>query len=162
MNNRFGFFLFFAAAFLGSFVFFFSVLSGANMSNSPSCEELYSHMDDEEWVFKVTSWADRTIFHRRFLDEHYKVGSLSGPGLRTATLDPVRASIDVPKWLSGYEIRVVGERDDPVTLIFIGVGRYRGVLVGSDSLGAYLNNKRIDLNKIKHKGRVGVVCYKEK
>jgi hypothetical protein len=132
------------------------------MTSQPSCEQLYRKIDDDNFVLKITKWADQEILHRKFANENYIIGKFSGPGLRTSTLDAERAGIDVPTWLGKHEIRVIDGRDNTVRVIFIGVGRYRGFLIGEHDISNYSDNKRINLSKIKSKGRVGVVCYEEK
>lgn len=136
-------------------------LSMAKKRDRSSCDWLYRYVDDDEWRMKITKWADEEVLLRRFSPNHFMIGRLSGPGLRTDTLDPIKAGIDVPEWLDGYEIRLIGGHTESATLIYLGAGRYRGLLIGKEDMDTYSRNKQFDFGKVKHDGRVGVVCYKE-
>ena len=127
----------------------------------PSCPALVRTLHDEHWRSDVVRWADQSVLGRTFSSSAFRAGRLAGPGLKTATLDPGRAGVAVPDMLKGYELRVMSDRTQPVTLLYLGMGRYRGVLVGASDLEAYAGNRDIDLGKIKRVGRVGVVCYEE-
>lgn len=132
------------------------------MTSQPSCDQLHRQINDQKFVMEITNWADQEVLHRKFSSENYRVGDFSGPGLRTSTLDTQRASINAPSWLGKHEIRVIDDPDDIAKLIFVGVGRYRGYLVGEREISTYSDNKRIAVEKIISNGRAGIICYEEK
>ncbi len=141
---------------------FLAVGGVMKMIDNPSCHEIYSRAQDRNFRVAVLEWADGNVMEKVFLPSDYTVGHYSGPVVRAATLNVSRARVQIPEWLSGYEIRIVGNRKKPAELIYIGMGRYRGLFVGKSDLSHYSGEPGFKLDNMKHDGRIGVVCYEER
>ena len=129
--------------FIGVCVFLVSVstfIVGAGVVraiNDPSCEVIRGRGNDDTFKKEVLVWADENIIGRVFPATDFTIGHYSGPGMRTATLNMSRSKVDIPSWFSDYEVRILGDRNKPVELIYIGMGRYRGLLIGKNDLLQY-------------------------
>lgn len=129
--------------------------------NNPSCEVIHGRVDDDDFKNEVLVWADEDIIGRVFSASDFTIGHYSGPGMRTATLNMSRAKVGTPSWFSGYEIRILGDRNKPVDLVYIGMGRYRGLLIGRNDLLHYSGKGLFKLDNVKNNGRIGTLCYED-
>jgi hypothetical protein len=157
-----------ALIFIGACIFLtsvsiFIVRGGVVRSiNNPSCEEIFGRVNDDSFKSDVLVWADQNIIGRVFPSANFTIGHYSGPGMRTATLKMSRAKVDIPSWFSGSEIRILGDRKKPAELIYIAMGRYRGLLIGKNDLLHYSTKDLFKLDSVKHDGRIGALCYEDR
>ncbi len=132
------------------------------MKMPPSCENYSEFIESEEKYSQLIEWSDRDIFSQSFNDESFKMGFVSGPGLATDTIDFESIGLNKPDWFSGvnYEVRMVSKDRSRFNAVFIGAGKYRGLLVFRKEYENFRNDPFLKNVKFKKKrGRVGVVCY---
>lgn len=148
---------------------FFCVLSCVKQEGAvnyqklvPDCDSYMEYVNSSEKYGSIVSWADKTIFSREFKRDDFTTGWFSGPGLANDTIDLGELGISAPDWFSGYkyEVRLVTKNRDNFDAIFIGGGKYGGLLiVRSDWKG---RSEDVFLRRVEFKavhGRAGVICY---
>lgn len=130
----------------------------------PGCRKYLDFLRSESKYSEVTSWADKEIFSKNSSDLLFKVGWFSGPGLAPDTIDLERSDISIPDWLSGYryEVRLVALRRSDFDAIFIGGGKYKGLLIMRADFVDRPNDGFLSDVKFKAKrDRIGLVCYED-
>jgi len=128
-----------------------------------TCGEYLKYLENPTDRQRLVEWVDRSIFSKSFELPDFKGGHYSGPGRRGATFKLNTSKLQRPEWMpTSYEVRAVGPSEAHINTVFIGGGRYQGVVVirghwDSSFDPMYLNEADISARA----GRVGLVCYLE-
>lgn len=118
-------------------------------------------LENEATVELLAKWADREIFSHRFSRSDFKsFDEFVGPGKGGTDFDLKTSGIEVPSIIHGYTIRSVGPDRDRPDVVFIGLRRYQGILIGRDVLSHELPKiSGTPLHIEVERGRLGVICY---
>ena len=129
-----------------------------------ACGKYLSVLEDPDRVDALVSWADAEVFSRTFSDADFRIGHFSGPGYASLTFDRRAGALRLPDGLpSDLEVRIVNQSEGRILTIFLGGGRYRGLLVARDDWNASIDGRRLKEQMITARvGRVGLVCYTDK
>jgi hypothetical protein len=128
-----------------------------------TCGQYLDYLENPRDRQRLVEWVDRSIFSQSFQDIDFKGGHYSGPGRRGATFRLDTTRLKRPAWMpTSYEVRAVGPSEADINTVFIGGGRFQGVVViradwESSFDPMYLNRRDI----LARAGRVGLVCYLE-
>lgn len=134
-----------------------------------ACSQWLPFLESRDSRTRLLQWADAEVFRQSFSSSDFRVGHFSGPGLRSATFNAQSGRLHVPEGLlpgpvSGrlpaVEIRVVGDVEKGTTTIFIGGGRYQGVVIARDRWEGAVDGRHIRAGMIDARvDRVGLICH---
>lgn len=128
----------------------------------PSCARYLKYIEEDGEYQKLIEWADKEIFSRKFQESEFISGNFSGPGLRHYTINLAKSGVSSPEWLLDYEVRVMGDSLPEFSAIFVGGGRYAGLVVSRDEWDVSVNDRIIPSQQIKlRRERIALVCHVE-
>lgn len=122
-----------------------------------NCQHLYPYLRDGERQDEVLRWADRHVLGHPSSEFRRGIGTAVGPGR-----DTLRGLPPLPEDLQGNEVRLVAERPDGISIIFIGRRSYKGLWISRDPMpGAVESVPGLseDFTQSQYAGRVAVQCY---
>jgi hypothetical protein len=132
----------------------------SNASWRNACGEFLEIVENTEKRGKLVDWADNEVFSREFSASDFGIGHFSGPGHGSKTFNIRAGALRLPDWLpNDIEVRVVNGEPE-IETIFIGGGRYRGLVIARSDWETSIDGRRLKEEMIKLKvGRLGLICY---
>jgi uncharacterized protein YxeA len=142
------------------------LVRNAHIENSSNelnnCHEYARFARNKDDYEKMVNWADKEIFSRSYTEVDFISGNFSGPGMRYNTLNTNQLGLSMPAWLRDYEVRILGKESKQFEAIFIGGGKYRGVIVARGDWASHVTDDVVPEKEVKLiRGRIGIICYNE-
>lgn len=131
---------------------------GLSSCNYLSCGEYYKFVNDKGDAAEVVAWADSQILGRNSATFKVTSGLLVGPGEKR-----VVGLQQPPGGLAGSEVRILHERQDGVSAIFVGRRTLKGLLVTRGVMPGALQGIPLSGASIYERGgRTAVMCFHQR
>lgn len=134
------------------------VVAGFSSCNYISCGSYHTFVNDKDAAAEVLAWADSQILGHSPAAFKVTSGLLVGPGEKR-----VVGLKQPPAGLAGSEVRILQEREDGVSAIFIGRRSLKGLLITRDAIPGALQGIPLSGAPIYERGgRTAVMCYHQR
>jgi len=105
----------------------------------------------------IIQWVDSDVFPAHFTEDDLAVGGYRGPGIRFIVNEEILKN--QPKFIKGYEVRLVGSDPMKPAGVFIGEGPFRGILISRHGISDILQRKIIyPADIVLKSNRIAVLC----
>lgn len=132
------------------------MLVGLSSCNYIDCGQYYSFVNNKQKAAEILAWADTQIIGHSAATFKTTGGLLAGPGEKRVVGLP-----QPPAGLAGSEVRILQERDDGVSAIFLGRRTLKGLLITRDPMpGALQGIPLAGASIYERGGRTAVLCFR--